>query len=351
MAQVAIIGAGVAGLATAYGLRTLPVDVTVFEKSRGFGGRAATRGRHGCRYDHGANYITSRSERADRLLTAHLPTKDLVEIGRPIWQFNQNGTLSRVETGVEDQPKWTYRQGISRLGKLLARYSRAEVQTETKIKCLSYDHAQWSLLTTGETSHGPFDAVVFTPPAPQSAAILGHTAVGGARIDRIQRAVKSVQYVCQFSFVFAFDRALRRPGNFFGVKRAGDQHPLSWIGFEHDKPGHVKAGTSMIIVQTAPAWTAQRVDREPDEFVPEVKRWAEDVLVCDLRHPAWYDVQRWRYARPTSALSGEMVEAGADLGLFLAGDFVAGVGEVGAALETGLDAAQDVSEALQLPEG
>jgi predicted NAD/FAD-dependent oxidoreductase len=126
----------------------------------------------------------------------------------------------------------------------------------------------------------------------------------------------------------------------------GGEHPLSWIGFEHDKPGHVKAGHSMIVVQTAPGWTADRVDREPDGFVPDVQEWAAEVLVCDLRYPAWYDVQRWRYARPTSALGGEMVDSGSDLGLFFAGDFVAGVGDVGAALDTGLDTAQAVRAAL-----
>ncbi|GAB6880489.1 hypothetical protein JCM17823_27630 [Halorubrum gandharaense] len=31
--------------------------MTLLEKSRGVGGRAATRRRNGCRYDHGANYV------------------------------------------------------------------------------------------------------------------------------------------------------------------------------------------------------------------------------------------------------------------------------------------------------
>jgi predicted NAD/FAD-dependent oxidoreductase len=346
MARIAIVGAGVSGLAAAYGLRTLPVEVIVFEKSRGYGGRAATRGRYGNRYDHGANYFTPTSERVERLVTAHLPTDGLVEIGRPIWQFDEDGTLCRPASVVEDQPKWTYRQGISRLGKLLARYSRAEVESQTRIERIVDTGSHWRLRAADGSSYAPFDAVVLTPPAPQTAAILANAEVEGARIDRLRQAVASVSYTSQFSYVFAFDRALSRPGGFFGAISDSDQHPLSWIGFEHDKPGHVKSGYSMLVVQTAPGWTAERVDREPDGFVPDVKEWAEDVLVCDLRHPTWYDVQRWRYARPTSALSGEMVASGADLGLFLAGDSVAGMGEVGEALETGLDAAEAVRETL-----
>lgn len=342
MSRIAIVGAGVAGLTTAFALRTLPVDVTVFEKSRGYGGRAATRGRYGCRYDHGANYFAPSSERGRRLVTAHLPSEDLVDIGRPIWHFDSEGALSRPAPTEDHAPKWTYRQGISRLGKLLARYSRAEIHRNTRIRRLRRRGERWHLQSEEGASFSAFEAVVLTPPAPQTADLLARSTGGGAQLDRIQRAVADVSYTAQFSYVFSFDRALSRPGAFYGARALDGQHPLAWIGFEHDKPGHVKTGHSMVVAQTAPPWTAPRVDRDPDRFVPEVKEWAEDILVCDLRHPEWYDTQRWRYARPTGALDEDVRAAGADLGLVLAGDYVAGTGRVGAAIETGFDAAQQV---------
>lgn len=345
MNRIAIVGAGVAGLATAYALRTLPIDVTVFEKSRGYGGRVASRGRYGCRYDYGASYFTAPTDRVERTITAHLPTDGLIKIGRSIWTFTEDGELCRPDSSFEEAPKWTYRQGINRLGKLLARYSRAEVQTETRIERLRYRDDRWGLVDDTGRSHSAFDAVVLTPPAPQTAALLRASEVEGARFARIRRAVEDITYTSQFSFVFAFDRIVARPGDFFGLVNADGEHPIAWLAFEHDKPGHVRAGHSMVVVHTAPEWTAERLEREPDGFVPEVKALAEDVIVADLRHPSWYDVQRWRYARPTSALKGKMVSAGAAIGLFLAGDCVAGEGRVGAALETGFEAARRVQEA------
>lgn len=346
MRRVAIVGAGVAGLATAHALRTLPLEVIVFEKSRGYGGRVASRSRYRSRYDHGANYFTAPSERVEHLITAHLPTDGLIEIGRPVWHFDGEGTLSGPDPELEEAPKWTYRQGISRLGKLLAAYSRAEVRTKTRISRILYKDARWTLRSEDGASAGPFDAVVLTPPAPQTAALLADADIGGERVRRLRRAVAAVDYAPQFSFVFAFDRPLSRPGGFYGLKNADHDHPLSWISFEHDKPGHVRAGRSMLVVQTAPHWTANRLEQEPDRFVPEVKAMAEDVLVCDLRHPEWYDVQRWRYARPREAVDADIVDAGRPLGLFLAGDSVCGTGRVGAALETGLDVALKIREAL-----
>ncbi|MFM8721078.1 MAG: FAD-dependent oxidoreductase, partial [Chthoniobacterales bacterium] len=57
-----VIGAGLAGLAAAGRLRKAGQDVLVLEKSRGLGGRAATRRWDGLPVDHGAQFFTARSE-------------------------------------------------------------------------------------------------------------------------------------------------------------------------------------------------------------------------------------------------------------------------------------------------
>jgi predicted NAD/FAD-dependent oxidoreductase len=53
MAEVLVIGAGLAGLSCACALREQSVDVRVLEKSRGVGGRCATRRIEGQPVDHG----------------------------------------------------------------------------------------------------------------------------------------------------------------------------------------------------------------------------------------------------------------------------------------------------------
>jgi len=58
--QIGVIGAGVSGLAAARTLRDQGHRVTVFEKSRGPGGRAATRRYGEVGFDHGAQYFTAR---------------------------------------------------------------------------------------------------------------------------------------------------------------------------------------------------------------------------------------------------------------------------------------------------
>ena len=45
--KIAIIGAGVSGLAAAWALREHDAEITIFEKSRGLSGRTASRTRPG----------------------------------------------------------------------------------------------------------------------------------------------------------------------------------------------------------------------------------------------------------------------------------------------------------------
>src|SRR5678809_1601466 len=59
--RIAVIGAGMAGLTCANELARADAKVTVFERSRGLGGRLATRRQGNLAFDHGAQFITARS--------------------------------------------------------------------------------------------------------------------------------------------------------------------------------------------------------------------------------------------------------------------------------------------------
>jgi hypothetical protein len=342
MSRLAVIGAGVAGLAAAWSLRTVPAEVTVYEKSRGFGGRAATRGRYGVRYDHGANFFRPSSERVERLVHEELPTDDLVAIDRPVYTFDETGAVAEPDREGGEGRKWTYRQGISTLGKLLARESPAVVQRETRIVRLERRKERWTVASDDGESFGPFDAVLLTPPAPQTADILRTSRFDAALQETLVGGLEAADYNAQFTVVLAYDRAIRRPGGCYGLVNDDGGHPLAWIGFEHDKPGHVPDGASVLVVQTAPAWTARHLEGDPDNVMPDAKTMAASVLDTDLRRPSWYDTQRWRYSHPASPADADALAGGRKAGLFFAGDFVAGKGRVGRALETGLAAGRRI---------
>ena len=67
--DIAIIGAGIAGLVCSQELQQAGYSVVVLEKSRGVGGRMATRRVSGSRADHGVRYL----EPTDQLLQQFPP--------------------------------------------------------------------------------------------------------------------------------------------------------------------------------------------------------------------------------------------------------------------------------------
>ena len=339
MPRLAIVGAGAAGMTAAWALRTREMEITVFEKSRGPTGRAATRGRSGNRYDHGANFLTLDRPRVREVVLEGLPTDELATIEPGIWTFDGDGTVAPPNS--DDDTRYTYRRGINTLGKLLDKGCPAQIATETRIEALRGGDGQWTLVDTNGETHGPFHAVLLTPPAPQTADLL--SASTGPAAHDLADAVGEASYAAQFTVVLGYDRRISRPNPFYGLLNDDREHAVAWIGFEDVKPGHVPEGQSVVVIQMSPSWTAKRLETDPDDYVADVKSMAASVCGCTLKRPSWYDTQRWRYSLPVEGADVDTLAQGAEHGLFFAGDYVAGTGRIAAAMETGLNAADAIT--------
>ena len=344
---LAIIGAGAAGLAAAWALRDAGLDVVVFEKSRGVGGRAATRRHEGAggtwTYDHGAQYVkTPAGHAAERLIHDALPADDLVAVGGDVWTFDGRGHVAPGDAEHDAEGKWTYRTGISRLGKLLA--VEADVRTETTVRRLHHDANGWTLHTDGE-AFGPFDGILVTAPAPQSADLLQASALDADLRALLVDGLRQATYRKIFSLVLAYDAPVLRPGDCYALVNTDGEHPVSWLAFEEDKPGHVPGG-SLLIAQMAADWTRDHYTDARDALVDAVRPLLSDLLGTSLGQPLWSGSQRWRYALPNAAADEVALARGAEIGLFFAGDFMAGQGRVHLALESGLAAAECLQSSL-----
>lgn len=341
--SLAVVGAGAAGLAAAWALRDT-ASVTVFEKSRGVAGRTATR-RHTTpagmwTYDHGAQYVKTPKGPAHRLVHDVLPTDGLVDIGRPVWTFDAAGHIAPGDEEREGEGKWTYRSGVSRLGKRLAEAAGATLRTETAVRRLDRTDAGWTVHTAAGPA-GPFDAVLLTPPAPQSADLVQASALDAdlkaLLVDGLRRAV----YRKVYALVLAYEQPILRSREFYALVNTDGAHPVSWVAFEEDKPGHVPHG-SLVVAHMAAPWTRDHYAEPLDALVAAVQPLLSDLFGTALPAPAWTDRQRWRYALPDAAADADALALGADTGLFFAGDFMAGKGRVHLALESGLDAADRI---------
>ena len=200
MPRLAIVGAGPAGLAAAWKLRGSGIEVEVFEKSRGVFGRAASRTRHGVRMDPGANYLKAETPEIEDLILHQLPAAELARIEGDIWIFDRAGRFQAGDPEQNKTPKWTYRTGISTLGKLLAHAADAVLHQEKEIARISRAGNLWSLDERAGERHENFDAVLLTPPAPQTVELLEASDLGdefAPVVHALQAgAISAAVYLC-----------------------------------------------------------------------------------------------------------------------------------------------------------
>lgn len=323
-----------AGLAAAWTLRSTPAAVVVFEKSRGLSGRAATRRRRGAAYDHGAQYFKTSDAETRALVHDRLPNDALVGIAPPVWIFDREG---RIEPGDENRDaggRWTYRDGISRLGKHLAAAGSAEVVRETRVGRIVHTGRRWRLDDEQGETLGTFDAVLVTAPAPQAFQLVEAGAMPYAEYDAVCEALRQGRYRAILSLIFSYPRPLPRPGAFYALVNTDKAHPISWLAFEEDKPGHAPGGEGLLIAQMATAWTVPRFRASLDDLVVDALPLVSDLLGTDCTGYTWADKQGWRYALPDRPVEAEALRPAEDLGLFFAGDSF-GEGRVHHALVSG----------------
>lgn len=339
MTKVGVIGAGAAAAAAVYVAdNTVPdAEVVVLEKSRGVCGRAAARRRNGTVYEYGANYLKSDDERVSTLVTEKFD-EGLVEVDGPVWTFDAEGNVS--EGRDTDEHKWTYEDGITRLAKHLFGATDADVHRETEAVDVYREGRGWHVTDAEGGDWGPFDSLVVNPPAPQTASLLSESGVEA--VERLADAAAGVPYRTVWTAVLHYPFEIYRP--YYALVNTDDAHDVGWIAREERKPGHVPDGESLLVVQAAPDWSAERYGEEAEKNVEELAEQTADILGDDrLTEPDWTDHQGWRYALPDEGVGGGEVQGAADEGVYATGDWVAGEARLHAAVRNGLETGEAVA--------
>ncbi|MEM9283061.1 MAG: FAD-dependent oxidoreductase, partial [Verrucomicrobiota bacterium] len=282
MKTVAIVGAGVSGLAAAFRLAEFGADVCVFEKSRGLSGRAASRTRNGCRYDYGANYFHLNGNGAARLLFEDLPNDDICRVLGDIRGFDRDNQLLPADPNRTQPAKWSYRGGISTLGKLLVETGGIVVENSTLIRSLSRKKKNWILEDETGQRHGPFEVVILTPPAPQTAALIKTAPLGSGLKTLLLQTLGEAPYLAQFSVIQNFAEPIELPDRAYALINVDREHPIAWLSHENRKQGHVPDGETLLITQMAPHWTEENYEKEIDHVISQAHELSRMLLGPDL---------------------------------------------------------------------
>lgn len=152
--RVAVIGAGMAGLAGAYDLARRGFAVTVLEKSNGLGGRLAVRAlAGGGAADHGAQYVTARSDGFRHVVA-------------------ESGALEWHPRGADGTESWWIGQpGMSSLVQPLT--AGLDIRTGLTVARVEQAAAGVQILDAAGQVILAADAALVAVPAPQAAVLTG----------------------------------------------------------------------------------------------------------------------------------------------------------------------------------
>ncbi|HWJ07645.1 MAG TPA: FAD-dependent oxidoreductase [Steroidobacteraceae bacterium] len=274
--RIAVIGAGIAGLACAHELARADASVTVFERSRGLGGRLATRRQGDLAFDHGAQFLTARSRAFVNYaqLTVRAGVLDawrprIVEDGRTHWP-----------APIEDW--WIGTPGMSALVRPLAR--NLDIQTGVAVHELLSGQRGWELQTDSGRENGVFRAVAVAVPAPQAQGLLGPH-------GRSFRHLNDVRMAPCWTGMFAFDRPLD-----FGVDvMRWTQGPLVWAASNSSKPGRLPRPQCWV-VHASSTWSRERLEVDSQQMARQLLEAFTDAVGVALPAPSYAIAHRWRHA-------------------------------------------------------
>jgi predicted NAD/FAD-dependent oxidoreductase len=302
--SVAVIGAGLAGVSAAGVIADAGYRIVIFEKSRGLGGRCATKRWEGHTIDHGAQYFTMRD--ADfRGAVGRACGEDVMPISAPIVAGNGDALVG--------EGRFYHRSGNSRLARALL----GEIEARTGIEVGPVE---------GRTINGEvFDAIVATTPLPQTLRLAG--------IDG-----RSVSYVPCLTAILLYDGDPDGlAAELYAVSdRSG--HPLAWSACENHKSGRILPGSTVLIAQASEAFSREWLEAPPEDWGSRLRVLAEERWEMDAGRFRALHAHRWRYARVAHAMEIPPLPDG----WFFAGDAVS-ESRVEAAWLAGRDAGRRVA--------
>ncbi len=326
--DVLIVGAGIAGLMAATALQDQGVRVIVLDKSRGVGGRLATRRVGTAVLDHGAQYFTARHP-AFQALVRQWEADGLVSC----W-FEKPGAIPLDQDAADagqaaSEPCYVVPGGMTRLAKALAEPLTVHLNQRAM---LLQRHGEGYRIQTEAGVNYQADRVILTAPLPQSIALLESGAIDVA--PELLERLMGVTYDPCLALLAVLDRPpmLPAPGGFLP-----DSEIVGWVADNHQKG--VSPNGYGLTVQASPVYSTahyQLSDAElADILMREASPWLGDAVIL-----AW-QMKRWTYALARNTLSELFMQVNESPALLLAGDAFGGPRVESAAL-SGLAAAQAV---------
>lgn len=268
-----VVGAGIAGLLSARLLASKGVNVVLLEKSRGLGGRMATRRVGDCRYDHGAQFMTTRDRKFREMVESWLSQNAV----RP-WYKGPLGNMRYFGT-----------EGMTTVPKLLSR--EIDVRIQHKVSQIAFDGSEWSVtceLPDEKTASFKSDFLIFTTPVPQALELIQQSNV---ELDFDEEdELEKIRY----SRCITVLAKLNGPA---GISNPGamdlNHDTLRWVGDNYAKGISTVEGT--LTINTSNRFSHHYWDASNEEKIKVVLQALKPFIKSDVVEAT---AHHWSYSEP-----------------------------------------------------
>lgn len=300
--RIAVIGAGLSGISAATALTERGHSATLFDKSRGSGGRLSSRRTDYGEIDMGAQYFTARDASFRQAVQRWQAAGHTAQWTPRLFRYDEGG----LHESPDDQQRFV---GVPRMTAISrALLDGLELRSGTRIVELRQGaEAAWTLVDDGGNKHVGFDRVIVATPAPQAVALLHHS-------PKLAAAAAEVQMDPCWTVVASFAEPLRAEVDACFV-RSG---PLDWISRHLSKPE--RSGADSWVLQSSPDWAREHIDAPAEEVTDKLIAALGEVLGSTLPEASDRIAHRWLYARSSKSCDWGALAA-PELGLYACGDW------------------------------
>lgn len=309
--KIAIIGAGLSGLTLAHRLKDF-AELTLFEKSRGFGGRMAARRYKKFQFDHGVQFFQAKDKSFQSFLKPMIEKK-IVQTWKGFFvEFEGNKKISQ-RVWRDEPAHYVGAPGMNAIGKYLAQSlpESVKIKLNTKVKTISKEnlssldsHSQredkfqnhqkidsknqmsktkWNLLDEKDQTLGFFDWVIATAPPEQTFVIM-------PKSFKYYSLLSSIRMKACFSLMLGFKNAL--PLEFQSALVKGCD--ISWISVNNSKPK--RENSFCLLVHSTNDWADIHLETDPEKAIQHLSQETSFVLGYDVSKADHQSLHRWRYA-------------------------------------------------------
>jgi renalase len=340
MTDVAVIGAGMAGLICAQQLSQAGYSVVVVEKSRGLGGRVATRRLHGTWADHGACYLKPKGELLGQFVEL-LVERNILEIWTDtVYECTADNCISQP---ASHSPRYVAPQGMSAIAKFLAQ-GLDIILNQRVVAITPTAENNWSLTLESSQEQITADALVVAIPAPQVVTLL--EPLGNSFLDtEFLEHLRSVEFYPCISAIAGYPPNSQPLPSWKALTFVNDSD-LAWIGLDSSKRPHSQQ-PHFVVQSTANFAQLHLEATDLNSIAQDMLQSAAQTLALPwLANPDWMQVHRWRYAFAKSSYPETFLSATTPLPLVCCGDWCGG-NLVEGAMHSGVAAAMEINNQLR----